>query len=93
MQEENKKIELDILRHVEALTEKLNSAMASQSKSVFRRYPLTFTLLALCGAVAVGEGVKGLLEEIGFAGHPWYLLLAGLVILTFTGTLYKKLDK
>jgi hypothetical protein len=43
--------------------------------------------------VAVSEGLKGVLELVGFAGHPWYMLLTGLAILLITGSLYKKLDK
>jgi H+/gluconate symporter-like permease len=91
--DDNNKTELDILHEVEKLTKRVNSYMEMQSHFVFRRYPLTFTLLALFGVVAVSEGLKGVIEDLGFTGHPWYMLFAGLVILIITGTLYKKLDK
>ncbi|HEY4518057.1 MAG TPA: hypothetical protein VJG48_00345 [Candidatus Paceibacterota bacterium] len=91
--EDNKKTELDILHEVEKLTRQVNGYMRSQSRSVFSRYPLTFTLLVLFGVVAVSEGLKGVIENLGFAGHPWYMLLVGLAILVITGSLYKKLDK
>jgi hypothetical protein len=89
----NRQTDLDILKRVEVLTEKVNENMAGRGKLVFQRYPLTFTILVLFGAVAVGEGVKGILELIGFYGHPLYLFLLGMCILVLTGTLYKKLDK
>ena len=91
---ENKNIEVDILKHVESLSAKVNQIMADRTKSVFQRYPITFTLVVLVGVVAVSEGIKGVLESFGgFYDHPWYLLLAGLAILIATGTIYKKLDK
>ena len=92
--ENEKQISLDILRHIEVLSDKVNSIMALGTKSVFKRYPLTFTILILVGVVAVSEGVKNLLLNMTFFdNHPWRLLLVGLVILIATGTLYKKLDK
>ncbi len=75
-------ISLDILKHVENLSEQINLKMASNTKSIFRRYPLTFALLVLFGVVAVTEGIKGV-----------YLLFTGLLILIITGSVYKKLDK
>jgi len=92
--ENEKQISLDILRHIEVLSDKVNNIMALGTKSVFKRYPLTFTILILVGVVAVSEGVKHILLNMTFFGnHPWRLLFAGLVILIATGTLYKKLDK
>jgi len=89
----NDQQEVDLLHRIETLTRQINNQMADAHRSALRRYPLSFTLLALFGVVAVSEGIKGGLEVIGFDGHPWYLLLAGLVILVVTGTLYKKLEK
>ena len=92
--ENEKQISLDILRHIEILSDKVNSIMALGTKSVFKRYPLTFTILILVGVVAVSEGVKHILLNMTFFdNHPWRLLFVGLVILIATGTLYKKLDK
>lgn len=84
----------DPLRHIESLAESTNASMNNRSRTVFRRYPLTFTLLTLLGATALHEGVKGIIDSIHiFEGHPFYLILIGLVVLIITGTLYKKLDK
>lgn len=51
-------------------------------------------LVIFVGAVALSEGLKELITKVSFFdNHPWRLFLAGLFILTITGTLYKKLDK
>jgi len=87
-------INLDILKHVENLSNRLNEVIGSKTKSVFEKYPITFALLVLFGVIAVSEGAKGILESLGiFNGHPWQLLFLGLVILLVTGSVYKKLDK
>jgi len=89
-----KEIDLDILALVEKLSSQVNQAMGQKTKSVFSRYPITFALLILAGVIIVSEGVKGILRDLGVLDiNPWYLLFIGLVVLTITGTLYKKLDK
>ena len=90
---ENQGNNLDILRRIEGLTSEIDQKMKKRSEAVLQRYPLTFAFLVLLGAMAVAEGVKGIFKTVGFEEHPLYLLLGGLVILTITGTLYKKLDK
>ncbi|MDO8686951.1 MAG: hypothetical protein Q7K11_01970 [Candidatus Berkelbacteria bacterium] len=92
--QDEKEINLDVLEHVENLSNQVNKIMASRTKNVFRRYPVTFGILILLGAIAVHEGLKGLLKDFGLLDiSPWYLVIAGLLILTITGTLYKKLEK
>ncbi len=94
MNEQDPGNQLDLLRHVEILTEEVNQMLGQMGKSVFRRYPLTFAILILFGVIAVSEGVKGILKSMGILdSNPWYLFLIGLVLLTFTGSLYKKLNK
>ena len=83
-----------MLEHIENLSNQVNSMMASRTESVFKRYPVAFGLLIVFGAIAVHEGLKGLMEDFGLLNiSPWYLIIAGLLILTITGTLYKKLEK
>jgi len=92
--ENEKQISLDILKHTEDISNDLNRLMSSRAKAVFRRYPITFGLLILLGVIALHEGIKGVLKEAGLLDiNPWYLLIAGIAVLTITGTLYKKLDK
>lgn len=94
MKENDPYNQLDLLRHVEVLTDKVNQLMSSKNESFVRKYPLTFALLALFGVVAVSEGIKGILEKIGlFQNQPLFLLVVGLVILTILGSLFKKLNK
>ncbi|MDO8471156.1 MAG: hypothetical protein Q7S49_00905 [bacterium] len=94
MNEQDPRNQLDLLRHVEILTEEVNKMLGQMGKSVFRRYPLTFAILILFGVIAVSEGMKGILKSMGILdSNPWYLFLIGLVLLTFTGSLYKKLNK
>ena len=95
MEERNEnKISIDILKHLENISSKVNEVMFARTQSAFKRYPLTFGLLILVGVIAVNEGIKGLFYKYGFLDiDPWYLLIVGIVILTVTGKLYKKLDK
>ena len=48
---ENKNLDIDILKHIEKLSNEVNKVMASRTKSVLRQYPLTFTLLVLFGVM------------------------------------------
>jgi uncharacterized membrane protein YphA (DoxX/SURF4 family) len=61
-------------------------------KHAFARFPLLFTLLGTFGVVATMYGFNGILENIPLlVNNPYISLIVGLVILVFTGTLYKKL--
>lgn len=92
--EEEKQIDLDILKQIEMLSDQVNSSMASMAKPFFKRYPLTFMIFIFIGVVAVSDGMKDIITSIPFfEEHPWRLLLTGFVILIATGTLYKKLKK
>jgi hypothetical protein len=90
----NPRDQLDLLLHIEKLTEELNKRMNGHSRTAIKRYPLTFGILALFGIVAVSEGAKGLIEKVDvFRNDPFYLLLLGLLLLTALGSVYRKLDK
>ncbi|MEI7765538.1 MAG: hypothetical protein WCI93_03055 [bacterium] len=88
------KDEIDILKKIEDLTARLNQIFSEKGKNVFERYPLTFALLIFFGVVMVTDGVKDLLQEIPiFKNSPVVMLVAGILVLVVTGTLYKKLNK
>lgn len=88
------KDQIDVLKKVEELTNKINELFNQKGKSVFSRYPLTFALAVVFGISMVSEGVKGLLEGVSFLKNsPLTMLIAGIAVLTITGTLYKKLSK
>ncbi len=64
----------------------------SRTRSVFEQFPLAFTLLGAFGLVATFYGFEGIIDHIGvFRDNPFILLLTGVVILIFSGQLYKKL--
>ena len=86
--------QLDILRHIERLTDEINRIADRVGRPVFKKYPITFAILVLFGVIAVSEGAKEILKSLGiFDGNPWVTLLFGLGILILTGRLYKKLNK
>jgi hypothetical protein len=93
MTEPNPRDQLDLLLHIERLTEELNGQMSKRGRFVLKRYPLTFGILALFGVVAVSEGAKGMLEEAGLLKSPVELFVIGLVVLLVLGSVYKKLEK
>ena len=93
-EQDEKEISVDILKHIEGLSHKVNDMMASRTEAVFSKYPITFGLLILFGSTALHEGLKGLMKDFGLLDiNPWYPFIVGLVILMITGTLYKKLEK
>lgn len=70
----------------------INKRLERQRRAVFTRFPLLFTLLATFGLVATLYGFEGVINQIPFfTNNPYVLLVTGVVILAFTGTLYKKL--
>lgn len=84
----------DPLKAIEDLTKQLNDHIEKQGKGVFKRYPVTFALLATFGITAVSSGIKEIVEGMEtFNQHPLALLFIGIVVLIFTGSLFKKLSK
>ncbi|MEK7134216.1 MAG: hypothetical protein AAB805_02090 [Patescibacteria group bacterium] len=87
-------LENDPLQQVEEVTRGINNYMQRRGRSVFGRYPLLFSLLATFGVVLVLHGFDRLVENIPFLNdRPVLLLLAGIIILSLTGTLYKRIEK
>ncbi len=73
--------------------EKLINKLIEKRTKVQTKYPLLFILLVTFGAVATLQGFQRLVDRIPvLSDNPWLLLVAGLVTLTATGTLYKKLN-
>ena len=64
----------------------------AQRSNVFKRFPFVFALLGTFGFVSTLYGFNHLIVKIPLiANNPYIALVVGLVILLFTGTLYKKL--
>lgn len=63
-------------------------------QNILSRYPLLFSFLVTFGVVAVWYGFEAMINMIPFlAGRPILVFFLGIIILLFTGTLYKKLSK
>ncbi len=63
-----------------------------QRDSVFKRFPLIFTLLGTFGLIATFYGFQHLIDKVPvLANNPIITLGIGLIILLLTGTLYKRL--
>lgn len=91
---DDKGINVDVLKHIEDLSNQVNNMMESRAKNILRRYPISFGILILFGVISLNEGLKGVLEELGLLEiNPWYLLGLGILVLIITGTIYKKLNK
>jgi len=84
----------DPLKVIEDLTKEVNDHINKQGRGVFKRYPVTFALLATFGVTAVGSGLKAILDKVSiFKENPILLVFIGVLVLMFTGSLFKKLSK
>lgn len=84
------------LGEVEAVTEKtvgvVNEYVAPVRKTLIQRFPVTFLLLVTVGVTATFLGVEQIILKYAlFHNKPELILLFGVVILAFTGTINKKL--
>jgi hypothetical protein len=72
---------------------KLLQKLVEKRMKIETKYPLLFILLVTFGAVSTLQGFQRLIDKIPlFSNNPWILLVAGLLTLLTTGTLYKKLN-
>jgi uncharacterized integral membrane protein len=61
-------------------------------RSVFKRFPIVFTLLGTFGVGATFYGIERILASIVWLNErPWVILGIGLSVLALIGSLYKKL--
>jgi hypothetical protein len=84
----------DPLEHIEQVTRRTDEYMGEKTRTVFGKYPVTFSFLVLFGVIAVLHGFEDIINRVPlFNDHPVFVFIIGLVILIFTGSLYKRLDK
>jgi hypothetical protein len=82
------------LDHIEDFTKRTNDYMGARAESTFGRYPLLFSLLTVFGIVSILHGFESLISHIPFlSDRPLLILLIGFIILVFTGSLYKSLER
>lgn len=80
------------LEKIAATTEKgIGSYVAPLRKSILKRFPVIFLLLVTLGASATILGLERIIIEYKiFSDSPLVIFLVGVLILAFTGKLYKK---
>ncbi|USN88555.1 MAG: hypothetical protein H6780_03655 [Candidatus Nomurabacteria bacterium] len=90
--EQAARVEAEI-KKLEAMGGSITGMGKQVRDSVFARFPVVFVLLSTFGLVATLYGFEKVIDEVDFfAEHPFMILLAGLISLALTGTLYKKLN-
>ena len=90
--EQKKKVEAE-LQKLEVMGGGLGKKVLGIRDSAFTRYPLLFVLLSSFGLVATFYGFEKVIDNIPFfEQNPHMILVTGIVVLIFTGTLFKKLN-
>ncbi len=86
------KITNNISKIEEAAKNKFNNAVERPRKAL-ERFPTIFLLLVTAGVVLVLSGFERIFDNIPiFRDNPILMVIFGIIILLFTGKLYKKLD-
>lgn len=76
------------------IPESVHEVFKQHRRTAFERHPFLFSTLGLFGLVATWQGFDDIVERIDFLdAYPSVLLGAGLLILLFTGRLYRHLDQ
>jgi hypothetical protein len=84
----------DPIEDIEKTIKKVHDESGKKTKTTFRKYPILFSLLVTLGFVSVLHGFELLFSKIIFIqNNPYVLIISGLIILIFTGSLYKIIDK
>ena len=85
-------IDKQTLEKIERATSELGGQVTRYRASTLERFPLLFVLLTTFGLVATLYGFEKVIDSIPlFADRGWLVLVIGVGVLIFTGTLYKKL--
>lgn len=89
----NNPLQVKPIKKISQTEKAVVNKLSQKKQNVLERFPLLFTLLGTFGLVAVLYGVEGIIDRIDvLSRNPVVLLITGVLILIFTGTLYKKLD-
>ncbi len=82
----------DPIRLLDEINRKFDNLVKTQQNTKLKRFPLLFTLLVAFGFVITIYSFEKIADKIiFFQERPIVMLIIGLSILVFTGTLYKKL--
>jgi len=92
MKQTFKSIETTVVKEVEGVTKSFEQHAQYYRKSVMQRFPFLVIGLSTFGVVSVFYGFEKIIDSIPFLEeNPTLMLLIGLISLSVTGTLYKKL--
>ncbi len=84
----------DPIQQAESIVRNVNEKSSKYVQPVLKRYPLLFAFLIVFSLAAISDGIKTFIGEFEiFHTYPWLLILIGMLVLVFTGMLYKFLDK
>ena len=84
----------DPIEKIEKYTKETDDFMSSKTHTAFAQYPLIFSFLILFGSIATLKGFESVIFQIPlFNKYPFLLFIIGVLVLLFTGSLYKTLQK
>ena len=88
------KLESRVFDLMHNVPESVHEVFKRHRRTAFERHPFLFSTLGLFGLVATWQGFDDIVERIDyFDAYPSVLLGIGLLILLFTGRLYRHLDQ
>jgi len=91
IKEQAKKVESEI-KKLDEMGGRVGMRLLGMRDNAFNRYPLVFVMLSSFGLVATFYGFEKVIDSVPyFAEHPHMILITGIAVLVFTGSLYKKL--
>jgi len=86
-------LETRVLELMRDVPETVHDVFRRHRRTAFERHPFLFSTLGLFGLVATWQGFEDIIERIEFLRtYPSVMLAAGLIVLLFTGRLYRHLD-
>lgn len=87
-------LESRVWRFMHDVPESVHEVFKRHRRTAFERHPFLFSTLGLFGLVATWQGFDDIVSRIQFFdAYPSVLLGVGLIILLFTGRLYRHLDQ
>ncbi|MAZ56626.1 hypothetical protein CL653_02455 [bacterium] len=93
MEEKIKKLEKELFDQAEKVTREVERGIGGYRKTVFERFPFLMIGLSTFGLVCVLYSFEKFIDSIPFlADRPLYIFLLGLIAMTITGTIYKRLQ-
>ena len=80
------------LQHAKHVEKEFEERVVHYQKNAIERFPFLFLGLSTFGGVAVFYGFEKIIDRTPYlADNPFGILIAGFLILLFTGALYRKL--